>query len=105
MKHLFGSPCKTSKYDDVIYGRYIGRSAMSTPDNDILLICTPHNSILHVSEKDVEFNLSDNDIDELISYEKDATDVGEWYHRNRKSDEILFYGILMDSKDIRPLTK
>lgn len=103
MEHLFGSPCKTCKYGDVIYGRYVGISASSTNDDRVLLICTPHNSILHISEEDIDFELTKDDVDKLISFEEDATDAGEWYHANRKDDEILFFGVLMNVKDIKPL--
>lgn len=100
--YLFGSPCKINIDDDIIYGRYIGDSDIPILNDKIILICTPCNSIRHVMQSKVNFELIDDDLLLLKEFEDDAISHGEWYHKNTDINK-LNTSIHIFADDIPPL--
>lgn len=94
-----GTPCTFNYEDTIMYGRYIGPSSFDDVDT-VVVVATPHNSIMHRPISQINTDLSVDDLKELIDYERDAIDAGEWYHQNRTEEFIKEAGTLMKASDI-----
>lgn len=102
-RYLLGSPCKINKYGGDICGRYIGDSNLVSSEDVILLIGTPHNSIIHVKQIDACFDTTRDDLCLLKDFEEDAQEHSEWYHKSRPKEELDKIGVFISPSDITPI--
>lgn len=107
----FAQPCKITRNGVDIFGRYIGTSNMLPSEDDIpfeddiLLIGTPGNSIIHEKRSNVYFNISLEDMDVLKDYEDIAREHNEWYHANRPSSELSEIGEFIHPYAIKAISR
>lgn len=99
---LLGSPCKISNGGDIC-GRYIGDSNIESSGDVILLIGTPHSSIIHVRKTDACFDTSRDDLQLLKDFEEDAKEHSEWYHSTIPKEKLDAIGVFMQPADIDPI--
>lgn len=99
---LLGSPCKINK-GGYICGRYIGDSNIVSSEDAILLVGTPHSSIIHVKQIDACFDTSKDDLCLLRDFEEDAKEHSEWYHTSIPKDELDQLGVFISPSDISPI--
>lgn len=98
-----GSPCRFIENSYIIYGRYVGDSNFKSTDDPIILISTPHNSIIHAAQSNVCFNVTDEELLMLKDFEEDAKEHQEWYHSSRSAEELSNIGSFISSCDIDPI--
>lgn len=101
--HIFGSPCKIIVNDETIYARYIGDSDITITRDKIILVCTPCNSIRHIAQSQVIFNLDIDELKTLHKYEDDAISKHYWYHKGMSNSEIHAIASI-SADDIIPLS-
>lgn len=101
-RRLLGSPCKINK-GGYICGRYIGDSNIVSSEDVVLLVGTPHSSIIHVKQVDTCFDTSKDDLCLLKDFEEDAREHSEWYHTSIPKDELDRIGVFIAPSDITPI--